>query len=188
MAEKVTIMVLKVDLQCCKCYNKVKKLLCKFPQIRDQIYDNKADTVTIKVVCCDPERLRDKLCYKGGGSIKTIKIKPPPKLPAPEKPKEPEKPKAPEKPKEPEKPKPKEPPALPAAPAPKEPEPCPQLPMAYPTFGCCCTQCYHEIPGGPCYYYGGAPPPPCYGTYSRPVYDSWGGGGYRYCYTKRPSE
>ncbi|GKV15248.1 hypothetical protein SLEP1_g26046 [Rubroshorea leprosula] len=32
MAEgKVTTMVLNVDLQCSKCYKKVKKLLCKFP-------------------------------------------------------------------------------------------------------------------------------------------------------------
>ncbi|GMI72660.1 HEAVY METAL ASSOCIATED PROTEIN 35 [Hibiscus trionum] len=227
MAEKVTIMVLKVDLQCRKCYKKVKKVLCKFPQIRDQVYDNKANTVTIRVVCCDPERLRDKLCCKGGGSIKSIEIKPPPKPPAPEKPKppekpkapvkpkEPEKPKAPEKPKEPEKPKapekpktpekpkepekpkqpekPKEPPALPLAPAPKPPEPSPPPPMAYPAIGCCCTECYRGIPGGPCYY-GGPPPPPCYGIYGRPVYDNWGwgcgdgGSGYSYCYTKRTGE
>ncbi|MBA0568958.1 hypothetical protein Golob_006423 [Gossypium lobatum] len=59
--------------------------------------------------------------------------------------------------------------------------------MAYPPIGSCCTECYHGIGGGPCYY-GGPPPPlrPCYGTYGRPVYDSWGGGGgYSYCYTSR---
>ena len=30
--------------------------------------------MTIKVVCCDPEKIRDKLCCKGGGAIKSIKI------------------------------------------------------------------------------------------------------------------
>ncbi|XP_039037538.1 heavy metal-associated isoprenylated plant protein 6-like isoform X1 [Hibiscus syriacus] len=101
MAEKVTTMVLKVDLQCFKCYKKVKKVLCKFPQIRDQIYDEKANTVTIAVICCSPEKIRDKICYKGGGSIKSIEIKPPAKPKEPEKPKEAEK--KPEKPKEAEK-------------------------------------------------------------------------------------
>ncbi|XP_015056859.1 protein PYRICULARIA ORYZAE RESISTANCE 21 [Solanum pennellii] len=102
--EKTTIMVLKVDLQCSSCYKKVKKILCKFPQIRDQVYDEKGNTVTITVVCCNPEKLRDKLCCKGCGVIKSIEIKDPPKPKPPEKPKEPEKPE-PKKPKEPEKPK-----------------------------------------------------------------------------------
>ncbi|GMP75832.1 hypothetical protein CsSME_00032784 [Camellia sinensis var. sinensis] len=31
----VTTMVLKVDLQCSSCYKKIKKTLCKFPQIQD---------------------------------------------------------------------------------------------------------------------------------------------------------
>ncbi|KAF8082603.1 hypothetical protein N665_0818s0019 [Sinapis alba] len=129
--EKVTMMKLKVDLDCDKCYKKVKKVLCKFPQIRDQLFDEKSNIVIIKVVCCSPERIMDKLCSKGGGSIKTIEIVQPPKPPqpqpqpqaqpppqkpkdAPEKPKEAEKPKQPEKPKEAEKPKQPE--------KPKEPE------------------------------------------------------------------
>ncbi|XP_009795883.1 uncharacterized protein LOC107776993 [Nicotiana tabacum] len=103
--EKTTKMVLKVDLQCPCCYKKAKKVLCKMPQVRDQVYDEKANTVTITVVCCSPEKIRDKLCYKGGKAIKSIEIKEPAKTKAPEKPKEPEKPKGPEKPKEPEKPK-----------------------------------------------------------------------------------
>ncbi|XP_062000739.1 protein PYRICULARIA ORYZAE RESISTANCE 21-like [Rosa rugosa] len=77
---KVTIMILKVDLQCEKCYRKVKKVLCKFPQIRDQTYDEKNNVVIIKVVCCSPEKIRDKLCCKGGGAIKSIEIKEPEKL------------------------------------------------------------------------------------------------------------
>ncbi|XP_022724331.1 protein PYRICULARIA ORYZAE RESISTANCE 21-like [Durio zibethinus] len=201
MAEKVTTMVLKVDLQCCRCNKKVKKVLCKFPQIRDQIYDEKANTVTITVVCCSPEKIRDKICCKGGGSIKSIEIKPPPpppkpkepekkpekaneqekKKPEPEKPKEPEK--KPEKPKEPEKKpeKPKEPEKKPEKPKEQEKSP----PMAYPPIGFCCTDCYHGHGGGPCHF-GGPTPRPCYVTYGRPVYDSWGcrGAGYNYCFTE----
>ncbi|GKV15241.1 hypothetical protein SLEP1_g26040 [Rubroshorea leprosula] len=67
MAEvKVTTMVLNVDLQSSKCYKKVRKLLCKFPEIGDREYDEKANKVTIKVVSCSPEKIRDKLCCKGG--------------------------------------------------------------------------------------------------------------------------
>ncbi|OMO76969.1 metal ion binding protein [Corchorus capsularis] len=209
---------------------------CQIPsEIRDQVYDEKANTVTIIVVCCSPEKIMDKLCRKGGGSIKSIEIPPPPKPkqppPQPEKPKEPEKkpekpkepekkpdkpkepekkpekpkepekkpdkPKEPEKPKQPEKEKPKEPekpkdppPPKPApAPAPKPPEPVAPptaAPMCFPPVGFCCTDCYHGHGGGPCYY-GGPPPQPCYETYGRPVYDSWGGGGYgyRHCYVSR---
>ena len=89
MAEKVkvTMMLLKVDLQCSKCYKKVKKVLCKFPQIQDQVYDEKNNAVIIKVVCCSPEKIRDKICCKGGGSIKSIEILKPPEKPA-EKPKD----------------------------------------------------------------------------------------------------
>ncbi|XP_044462242.1 protein PYRICULARIA ORYZAE RESISTANCE 21-like isoform X2 [Mangifera indica] len=86
--KKVVTMVLKVDLQCEKCYRKVKKVLCSFPQIQDQVYDEKQNTVTIKVVCCSPEKIKQKLCCKGGESIKSIEIVPPPKPKEPEKPKE----------------------------------------------------------------------------------------------------
>ncbi|KAL6546861.1 hypothetical protein OROMI_022582 [Orobanche minor] len=125
MAEKVSVnMVLKVDLQCPCCYKKVKKILCKFPQIRDQVYDEKANTVTITVVCCSPEKIRDKLCCKGAKVIKSIEIKEPPNP----KPIQTEKPKEPEKSKEPEKPKavvtenPKEPEKPKGSDKPKEPE------------------------------------------------------------------
>ncbi|KAL6281866.1 hypothetical protein ACE6H2_012795 [Prunus campanulata] len=148
--EKVTIMVLKVDLQCHKCYKKVKKVLCKFPQIRDQTYDEKQNLVIIKVVCCSPEKIRDRICCKGGGAIKSIEIKEPEKpkpkpapAPTPEKPKDPP-PKpapapAPEKPKDPPpKPapapeKPKDPPPKPApAPAPEKPKDPPPKPAPAP--------------------------------------------------------
>ena len=65
-------------------------------EIRDQVYDEKQNLVTITVVCCSPEKIRDKLCCKGGKVIKSIEIVEPPKpKPPPEKPKEPEKPKPP---------------------------------------------------------------------------------------------
>ncbi|XP_004293395.1 PREDICTED: uncharacterized protein LOC101299556 [Fragaria vesca subsp. vesca] len=153
----MTIMVLKVDLQCEKCYKKVKKVLCKFPQIRDQTYEEKNNQVIIKVVCCSPEKIRDKLCCKGGGAIKSIDIKEPkPKV---------EKPPVAENQKPEEKPKPSAPPF-----------------PAYPpvTVSACCIVCYGGHPGGPCqtgYGYGGAAPYIEYdGYYGRPVYDSYGGG------------
>ncbi|KAK1409812.1 hypothetical protein QVD17_36341 [Tagetes erecta] len=83
--EKVTVMILYVDLKCSCCYKKVRKLLCKFPQIRDQVFDEDKNKVTITVVCCDPERLRDKLCCKGGKSIQSIEIVEPKPKPEPEK-------------------------------------------------------------------------------------------------------
>ncbi|XP_028801977.1 leucine-rich repeat extensin-like protein 3 isoform X3 [Neltuma alba] len=198
MAEKVTIMRLKVDLHCEKCYKKVKKVLCKFPQIRDQVFDEKQNIVTIKVVCCSPEKIRDKLCCKACGAIKSIEIvePPKPKPPEPPKPKPPPKPDEPEKPKppppkpaEPEKPKPPPPPPKPDEPEkPKPPPPKPQEPCPKPTpvpTGVCCVPCYEGRPGGPCFEgYGG--PPPCYGGcyYGRPVYDSYGGGRPCYCVSR----
>ncbi|KAK6149637.1 hypothetical protein DH2020_017162 [Rehmannia glutinosa] len=160
--KQVTVMVLKVDLQCPCCYKKVKKILCKFPQIRNQVYDEKSNTVTITVVCCSPEKIRDKLCRKGAKVIKSIEIKEPPspksreqerareaqrtrkaqraekpKIVVIEKPKEPEKPKVVvvEKPKEPEKPKVVEKPKeAPKPDPPKKPEPAPNPPPPEPVM------------------------------------------------------
>ncbi|KAF5943471.1 hypothetical protein HYC85_017548 [Camellia sinensis] len=136
-------MVLKVDLQCSSCYKKIKKILCKFPEIRDQIYDEKKNTVTIIVVCCSPEKVRDKLCCKGGKTIKSIEIKEPPK------------PKPPEE--KPDKPKPSEKPTNPPAPP-------AFVPVCYPPMypvGICCGQCYKGHTNGPCYHGHGRPVPPC---------------------------
>ncbi|CAI9292454.1 unnamed protein product [Lactuca saligna] len=72
--EKVTKMVLDVDLKCSDCYKKVKKILCKIPEIRDQEYDVEKNKVKITVVCCSPEKIRDKLCHKGGSSIQKIEV------------------------------------------------------------------------------------------------------------------
>ncbi|CAL1386022.1 unnamed protein product [Linum trigynum] len=203
--QKLTTMVIKVDLDCNKCRKKIKKVLCRIPQIQNQVYDDKANLVIISVLCCSPEKVMDKIACKGGESVKGIEIVKPP----PPKPKEPEKPK--EKPKEAEKPKEKPagpPPAAKPAPAPekpkdsndkppktvafvepekpKQPQPAPQPKPAPPPQT-------DQIPIGmptptanpmryccrECYEgYGSCySMPPCYEGYGRPVYDSWGGGG-----------
>ncbi|GMY36627.1 protein PYRICULARIA ORYZAE RESISTANCE 21 isoform X4 [Fagus crenata] len=75
------MMVLKVDLQCCRCYKKVKKVLCSIPEIQDQEYNEKENLVVIKVVCCNPEKIKQKLICKGCGCIKSVEIPPPPPPP-----------------------------------------------------------------------------------------------------------
>nr|XP_027087894.1 protein PYRICULARIA ORYZAE RESISTANCE 21-like isoform X1 [Coffea arabica] len=173
-------MRLKVDLQCPCCYKKVKKILCKFPQIRDQVYDEKQNLVTITVVCSSPEKIRDKLCCKGGKVIKSIEIvepKPDEKPPVPEKPKKKpkpdEKPPVQEKPKK--EPKPDEKPPVPEKPkkvpkpdekppVPEKPKPCshPLVPVVFR-----CVPCLEGYGGGPCYcgYWRPMPLPRCYGSY-----------------------
>ncbi|KAF9679424.1 hypothetical protein SADUNF_Sadunf06G0013700 [Salix dunnii] len=69
----VTTMVIKVvDLGCEKCRKKIKKLLCKIPQIQSQIYVEKENTVTITVVCCSPEKIKKKILCKGCGFIECV--------------------------------------------------------------------------------------------------------------------
>ncbi|CAM8893555.1 unnamed protein product [Rhodiola kirilowii] len=160
-------MILKVDLQYDCCYKKVKKLLCKFPEIGDRIFDEKSNTVMIKVICCDPEKIRCKLCNKGRGSIKSIEIKDPD---------EPKTVKVPAKSKEVTSPPPTAP-ELVQNPTPEisypvqgpltlpEPVTKPRKPVEpYRMFGSeptptCCEQCYGGRAGGPCNYGYGAPPP-----------------------------
>ncbi|GKD24586.1 pyricularia oryzae resistance 21-like protein [Tanacetum coccineum] len=166
--EKITGMILYVDLKCRCCYKKVRKLVCKCPQIRDQVFDVDKNEVTITVVCCDPEKLRDKLCCKGGGAIQSIEIvenKPPP---APDPP--------------PPKPKPKpsvvievHKPHIEIKPSGEHESPLP--------VSACCQECYEGRHGGPCHYVYGygrpVPPPPCYYYYGY-VYPS-----NRPCYVSR---
>lgn len=67
-------MVMKVDLGCDRCYKKIKKVICKFPEIRDQQYDDKLNRVLINVVSCCPERIRDKIASKGGKTVEAIEM------------------------------------------------------------------------------------------------------------------
>ena len=148
-------------------------------EIQNQVYDKKAGTVIITVVCCSPEKIKEKIIYMGGEAVKSIEIK------VPEKPKPPE-----------PKPAPKPPPApAPTTPS-KQPDKPPETvdgngkpkgsdkpralivePVHPRTY---CADCYRGISGGPCYHDYGRPAPPCYEAYGRPVYDSWSGGGGGY--------
>ncbi|KAL9398089.1 hypothetical protein Peur_007050 [Populus x canadensis] len=84
---KVTTMVIKVvDLGCEKCHKKIKRVLCAIPQIQNQTYDKKENTVTITVVGCCPEKIKKKIYCKGGPTVKCVEIPPPPP-PSKEKPK-----------------------------------------------------------------------------------------------------
>ncbi|KAF8391672.1 hypothetical protein HHK36_023979 [Tetracentron sinense] len=140
MAEKVSTLVLTVDLECPRCYKKIKKILCKF---QDQIFDEKNNRVTIIGPFC-PHKMAKKLYCKAGKTISCIE----------------------EKVKDPKKPKPNNPPAnKPADNPPKapeqEPEPAPEAPVpayllpVYPMpvypFGVCCRPYYEGYGGGPCY-------------------------------------
>ncbi|KAL6332667.1 hypothetical protein AAG906_010007 [Vitis piasezkii] len=169
-----TIMVLKVDLGCKRCYRKIKKLLCKFPEIRDQTFIEKEDTVIIKVVCCCPEKIRTKLICKGGDSIKSIEVRTPvnPKLPA-------DKPKKTDEKQKPAKDKPKKTDEEPKhEKKTQERAPVPTPVPEYPT-GVCCKSCYEGRHGGPCHHGYGVPhQPPSYDGYIRlvPSYDGWASG------------
>ncbi|XP_050288267.1 protein PYRICULARIA ORYZAE RESISTANCE 21-like isoform X1 [Quercus robur] len=178
--KKTTFMRIEVDLQCHRCRKKIKKVLCKIPQIQDQAYFEKENYVVIKVVCCSPEKVKQKIICKGGDTIKSIEIieierntNPPGKGKKPkrvrfddelERPLEKEKP--PQEQKPPEKQKPPE--MVKKPPQKKDPEPVsrlPLVPVGVPVppggFGTCCTECYEGRGGGPCLYgHGTRPWPP----------------------------
>ncbi|XP_045793972.1 protein PYRICULARIA ORYZAE RESISTANCE 21-like [Trifolium pratense] len=178
MEQKVAIMKLKADLQCRKCYKKVKKVLCKYPQIRDQIYDEKNGIVTIRVVCCSPEKVRDNICCSGGGIIKSIEIVQPPKpKPAPEKPKDHDKKPEGEKkpnPGPPIDPQPKQNPAPAPAPAPVPVAAAPAVMFPHTTPMSVLSYPPQVVPYGFGYGFGQGGPPEVYG---RPIYDSYGWSG-----------
>ncbi|XP_042485147.1 protein PYRICULARIA ORYZAE RESISTANCE 21-like [Macadamia integrifolia] len=195
MAHKVSTIVLKVDLACSRCNDKIRKVLCKYReryQIQEEIYDEKNNTVTISGPFC-PRKLAKKLCCKARNAIKCIKIveKKPPPPPPPSEPDPPppsprpppsivdvEVPPPPPPPAEP-KPKPPPPPPPPAPepePKPKpKPTPEPVCPPAQPIGGCC-GPCYEGYGGGPCHEGYGRPQPcdcGCGGSRST-CYDDWG--------------
>ena len=140
--------------------------------------------MVIKVVCCCPEKVKQKIICKGGDTIKSIEIreiekktKPPEKEKPPEEEKKKKKKEKhvtfniPEKLPEAEKEEtyvtfdfPEKPPAEKK----KDPEPVSKLPrgpVCVPErpggFGTCCTECYEGRGGGPCLYgHGTRPWPP----------------------------
>ncbi|ONK60554.1 uncharacterized protein A4U43_C08F19810 [Asparagus officinalis] len=100
MAEKISTIILKVDLDCRRCYKKISKTICKLQEkekIQTVEFDEKNNTVTISGPF-NPKKLCKKLCCKACEAIKDIQIK---------EHKEKEKPKE-TKPAEPKKEKPKE--------------------------------------------------------------------------------
>ncbi|PON38123.1 hypothetical protein PanWU01x14_314930, partial [Parasponia andersonii] len=126
-------------------------------EIQDQVYDEKQNTVTIKVVCCCPEKIKQKIICKAGDFIESIEIKVPegPKqtnTTKPDKKPEKEKTKTPEEVKD--KSTDKKPPEL---------VPCglgyPVMVYGLGPFRTCCKECYEGHPGGPCLYGQGVPGP-----------------------------
>uniref|UniRef100_A0A0E0M6F1 HMA domain-containing protein n=1 Tax=Oryza punctata TaxID=4537 RepID=A0A0E0M6F1_ORYPU len=94
MEQKVSSLVITVDLCCCRSLTKIRKTLCKLQEsedIRAIMYDDKAGTVTISGGF-DPLVLPCKLRRKAGSVIKDIhlnkerkknRVPPPPPQPAP---------------------------------------------------------------------------------------------------------
>ncbi|KAJ3675556.1 hypothetical protein LUZ60_004598 [Juncus effusus] len=121
MAEKISTLILKVDLECYRCYKEIRRILCKLQDkenIKTISYEEKSNTVIISGPF-DPQKLSKMLRCKAGKVIKDVQIKelvkekdiqkekPKEAKPAESTPKEKEKPKE-AKPAEAEKEKPKE--------------------------------------------------------------------------------
>ncbi|KAK4802968.1 hypothetical protein SAY86_001171 [Trapa natans] len=170
--KKVVKMLVQVnDLQCFKCNRKIKKILCEFPQIRDQIYDEKKNTVTITVECCSPEKIMNKIRCKGECVVTSIAIipdKPTVKIvePPPQ-----------------TKPTPSIKPTPPPVPVPVLMPTAPPLPChrpAPPPLGVSCYPGPYYGCNYPCNCQGYAPlPPMCNDGCGRLAYECSYGGGYR---------
>lgn len=76
MAEMMSTLILKVDLDCCSCYKKIRKILCKLQDregIRTISFDEGSKTIAVAGPF-DPHRLSCKIRCKGGKVIKGIEI------------------------------------------------------------------------------------------------------------------
>ena len=112
------------------------------------MYNEKDNYVVIQVVCCSPEKIKQKIKCRGGDTIKRIEeIKQPEPKPAPNNPQE-----TPAKSE-------KKPPETPAKSEKKPPEterPPDQKkvpkPVCVPERPTCCTECREGRGGGPCHY------------------------------------
>ncbi|PUZ45573.1 hypothetical protein GQ55_8G235200 [Panicum hallii var. hallii] len=140
MAEKISMIIVVVDLDCHKCYNKIRKILCQLQdceRIRTISFDDKSKTITI-VGPFDPHRLACKLRCKGGKVIRDIHIvdsgggKPPPQKMAEASPPSPAPAKNGKPPKHKEKPPAAEPPPPPTPPPEPAPAPPPDMPPPSP--------------------------------------------------------
>ncbi|XP_054824769.1 uncharacterized protein LOC129322483 [Prosopis cineraria] len=193
---RVTTMILEVDLQCVKCYKKVKNVLCKFPRcgaIKSiEIVEPKEKKTTQQPEQQEEKKTTQQPEQQEEKKTKQQKDKPTPLPPTP-------------------------PPSSRTCCVPCDegrhdgpcfkPEliphrtccdPCHEGRRCGPCFQCCgppkslppttgktcCASCNDARPGGPCFE-DYCRPPPCYGGYfyAMPVYDSYGGG--QPCYVSR---
>jgi len=77
MADKISTVVLKVDLECERCYKKIRRVLCKIQDemnIKTISFDEKSNAVTISGPF-DAEKVCKKLCCKAGRVIKEMDVK-----------------------------------------------------------------------------------------------------------------
>ncbi|KAH7660602.1 Copper chaperone domain-containing protein [Dioscorea alata] len=85
MAQKISTLILEVDLSCCKCHRKIKKILCELKDqenIKEINYDVKNNKVTISGPF-DPHTLTRTLYCKACKIIIKISTPPPPPDPKP---------------------------------------------------------------------------------------------------------
>ncbi|EMS47276.1 hypothetical protein TRIUR3_35043 [Triticum urartu] len=76
MADKISTVVLKVDLECARCYRKMRKVLCKIQDkmnIKTISFDEKSNSVTVSGPF-DPDKLCRKLCCEAGRVIKEMHV------------------------------------------------------------------------------------------------------------------
>jgi len=179
--------IIKVDLECCRCQAKIKKVLDRITEkgefvIDDKEYDKKNNRVIVSGPF-DADKLADKLCCKACNIIKEIEIVEPTK-------KEELQPPPPEKKVKPPPPPPaktkKPPPPPPPTKVVEVPYPCP-YPYPFPAWpsGCCC----HHGHGG-CYCCScvrqDPPPAPAPQYIMLPSY-SYPWGGYKMVCEEEPS-
>ncbi|KAG8099405.1 hypothetical protein GUJ93_ZPchr0013g37570 [Zizania palustris] len=77
MADKISTVVLRVDLECDRCYRKIRRVICRIQDeanIKTISYDEKGNAVTVSGPF-DAEEVCRKLCCKAGGVIKEMEIK-----------------------------------------------------------------------------------------------------------------
>ncbi|KAL5197282.1 hypothetical protein ABZP36_000794 [Zizania latifolia] len=77
MADKISTVVLSVDLECDRCYKKIRRVLCRIQDkanIKTISYDEKGNAVTVSGPF-DVEEVCKKLCCKAGRVIKEMEIK-----------------------------------------------------------------------------------------------------------------
>uniref|UniRef100_A0A0E0KEZ4 HMA domain-containing protein n=1 Tax=Oryza punctata TaxID=4537 RepID=A0A0E0KEZ4_ORYPU len=76
MADKMSTIVMMVDLECDRCYKKIRRVLCKLQDkasIKAISYDEKNNTVTVAGPF-DGDEVSDRLCSSAGKVITDIRV------------------------------------------------------------------------------------------------------------------